>query len=97
MDFEAHVWRYPGPGGWHFVTLPPELADELRERTAGSRTGFGSIRVRATAGGVSWDTSVFPDATSGSYLLPVKKSVRDSAGLGDGSAVRVRLELSGEG
>lgn len=96
MDFEAPIWRYPGPGGWHFVTLPPELADELRERTAGTRTGFGAIRVRATAGGVSWDTSVFPDADSGSYLLPVKKSVRAAAGLGDGSVVRIGLALPGE-
>ena len=93
MEFEASLWRYPGPGGWHFITLPPELSDELRDRTAGTRTGFGSIRVRATAEGVSWDTSVFPDAESGSYLLPVKKSVRAAAGLEEGAVVRIGLLL----
>ena len=96
MDFEAPLWRYPGPAGWHFITLPPELSDELRARTAGSRTGFGSIRVRATTGGVSWDTSVFPDAASGSYLLPVKKAVRAAAGLDEGAMVRIGLVLPGE-
>jgi hypothetical protein len=32
--FEARgeVWLYPGDAGWHFVTLPPDLADETRAR-----------------------------------------------------------------
>ena len=35
---------------WHFVTLPPELADDVREVGAGARAGFGSVRVTATIG-----------------------------------------------
>jgi hypothetical protein len=31
--------------------------------------------------GHAWQTSVFPDSRSASYLLPVKKAVRDKARL----------------
>jgi hypothetical protein len=51
------------------------------------------VKVTAQAGGQSWQTSIFPDAQSGSYLLPVKKSVRDAAHLGAGDEVEVRLTV----
>jgi hypothetical protein len=61
--------------------------------TADSRRGFGSVRVRVTVGATTWNTSIFPDTKSESYVLPVKKAVRSSEGLGDGSSVDVRLTL----
>jgi Domain of unknown function (DUF1905) len=90
--FTAVLWVHDGPGGWHFLTLPPEVADEVRE--LGARAGFGSVRVAVTVGGSSWETSVFPDARSGSYLLPVKKPVRAAEALRAGDRVRVELAVS---
>ncbi|MGY1834008.1 DUF1905 domain-containing protein [Blastococcus sp. SYSU DS0510] len=92
--FTAALWVHDGPAGWHFLTLPPAVADEVRELGAGARAGFGSVRVAVTVGGTSWETSVFPDARSGSYLLPVKKPVRDAEGLRAGDRVRVALAVS---
>jgi hypothetical protein len=34
---------------------------------------------------------VFPDSKTASYLLPMKRVVRDAAGLIDGDSVHVRL------
>jgi hypothetical protein len=42
----GELWRHAGAGAWHFVTLPPELADEVRARSVAKP--FGSVRVRAT-------------------------------------------------
>jgi hypothetical protein len=53
------------------------------------------VRVEAALGGSRWRTSLFPDRTSGSYLLPVKKAVRDREGIDDGDTVTVRLETTG--
>ena len=67
VTFTAELWRWTArkesadSGAWCFVTLPVDLADELRER-AGEPRGFGSVRVRARVGSTTWDTSVFPDA-----------------------------------
>jgi hypothetical protein len=67
FEFTAPLWRYPGAGGWHFVSLPPGIADEIADMTAGSRAGFGSVRVAVTVGTTSWRTSLFPDGKTGTY------------------------------
>jgi hypothetical protein len=90
-EFHAEVWLNPGEAGWHFVTLPADVADDIKERTAASSRAFGAVKVTADIGGHSWQTSLFPDTKRGTYLLPVKKTVRDKAGIGAGDTVEVRL------
>ena len=91
--FEAEVWLYEGAGGWHFVTVPAGVSDDIESRAAGRRRGFGSVRVEATIGDTTWATSVFPDAKRRAYVLPVKKDVRSQEGIADGDRVQVRLAL----
>jgi hypothetical protein len=90
----APLWLWTGgQGSWHFLTVPEGQAIEIRAHSFGnSRRGFGSVRVEATIGGVSWRTSVFPQK-SGGYILPVKADVRRRAGLSAGDEVIVELEL----
>ena len=95
--FTATLWRHPGESGWHFLTLPGELAAEISEDTAAFRRGFGSIKVEATVSGHNWSTSLFPDSRSGTYLLPVKKTIRSAAGLETGDQVAVHLEVPESG
>ena len=89
--FEAELWLWDGDAAWHFVTLPPDVSDDVQE-TAGERRGFGSVRVRVSVGSTTWTTSVFPDSKRGAYLLPVKKDVRRREGLEVGDTLEVRLE-----
>ena len=91
--FEAALWRWEGDAGWHFLTLPDDVSDDIRARSAGPRRGFGAVRVRVTVGTTSWSTSVFPDAKQGAYILPVKKQVRAAEGLVEGDPVDVGLEV----
>lgn len=90
MEFEAPLWEYDGPGAWHFLTVPPDVSEDLR-MSPGPPKGFGSIRVEVTVGGSTWRTSVFPDKDSGGYVLPIKKAVRDAEDLEDGEPLHVRL------
>jgi len=98
FTFTAPLWRWTArdessdTGAWCFVTLPPEVAEEVRDRS-GEPRGFGSVRVHVEAAGQAWDTSVFPDAGSGSFALPVKKAVRVAAGVGEGDDLTVTLSL----
>lgn len=94
FEFTADLWRWHGEAAWCFVTLPHDVADELDELAGGGRAGFGSVRVEVTVGATTWSTSLFPDRARASYLLPVKRAVRDAERLHDGSAVRVALELT---
>jgi len=90
--FTAELLLFPGEAGWHFLTLPPDVADDIAEQDASGKA-FGSVKVTAEVAGHSWQTSLFPDAKTGSYLLPVKKAVRDKAGISAGDRVEAKLEL----
>jgi hypothetical protein len=92
-SFSAELWHFPGEAGWHFITLPRDVSEEIREETAAFRKGFGSVKVTAEVRGQAWQTSIFPDSKSGSYLLPVKKAIRSAARLSAGDKVDVRLAI----
>lgn len=91
--FTAELWPWEGEAAWWFFTVPGDVGDDLRARTAAQRRGFGSVRVRVTVGGTTWSTSVFPDSKRDAYLLPVKKDVRVREGLEEGDEVAVALQL----
>ena len=88
------LWLWSeGQGSWHFLTIPAALAGEIRVHGLATRGGFGSVRVEARIGDVSWRTSVFPVKRTGEYLLPIKADVRRRAGVAAGDEVEVALQL----
>lgn len=97
--FEATgpVWIWnpapPAKGSWHFVTIDPQTATEIRYEALGRTGGFGSVKVMVTLGRTCWQTSLFPHRASGGLLLPLKADVRRAEGLEDGDVVMVRLEV----
>ena len=93
FSFAATVWRHSGQGGWHFVTLPEDVAEAIRFFRPAK--GFTPIAVAAEIGGTRWKTSVFPDSKSRSYLLALKADVRKAEKIGHGDTVSVRLSLIG--
>ena len=90
FDAELWIWDANTTASWYFVTLPVELAEDLR-MVAGPPRGFGSIRVEAVIGSSVWRTSVFPSSDTGSFVLPVKKPVRVKEGLDEGDLVEVSV------
>ncbi len=95
LSFVARVWLYPGTSAaWRFVSLPVEEAARVRALQEGvSRRGWGAVKVRATIGATSWETSIFPDKKTGSYLLPLKASVRRKEGIFEKDRVGIVLEV----
>lgn len=90
LRFEGVLWEYEGEAPWVFVTMPVEDATMIRE-TVPPKSGFGSIRVEVTLGETTWKTSIFPDRDSGSYVLPVKRMVREAEGVEPGDSVKVEF------
>ena len=81
-EFDAALFRVPGPGGWVFAVVPAEHAP-------GTTLAWGRTPVTATVDGHEWKTSVWREK-SGRVLLAVPKKVRGSKD--DGDVVHVRLE-----
>ena len=95
FEFDAPIWRWQGAAtAWWFVSLPADIADDIAD-LAPRGPGFGSVRVRATIRSTTWSTSLFPSTQEATYVLPVKKAVRERESLGEGDIAHVCLELAG--
>ncbi|MEP1932083.1 MAG: DUF1905 domain-containing protein [Roseibium sp.] len=94
ITFSAKAWKSKGQGAWTFVTMPTDIADQIRFLMSGQKAkGWGMIKVKARIGSSDWDTTIWPDKTSDSYLLPLKAAVRKSEKISEGDSVTVDLRL----
>lgn len=94
FTFSAEVWVWPGDTPWHFISLPQEVADEIEVLAQGKERGFGSVPVDVSSGDTHWRTSLFPSKQAQTYLLPVKKQVRQQLGCAEGSRIKVTLRIA---
>lgn len=89
--FTAPLWQHSAPGGWHFVSLPSDLSQEIRFQVTHLEEGWGRLKVTATVDGQTWNTSIWYDKKLGTYLLPIKSNIRKalSIKLNDGLSVMI--------
>ncbi len=90
-DFKGEVWRWTGDMGWHFVTLPSKLSEEIKK--FGKRYGAGFIKVDVSVGESKWTTALFPHKDSGGYLLSIKQNIRKKEGVWEGDIIKVSITL----
>jgi len=74
--FTARMWLYQGRAAWHFISLPAPIAEEIRFFAPRKGPGWGAVRVTVAIGGSTWQTSIFPDKESGTFVLPIKADIR---------------------
>jgi hypothetical protein len=95
VEFVAEVWQWDArkSDSWYFVSLPPDLADDIDAEHGHQAKGFGSLRVEVRIGTTTWQTSIFPDTKQATYVLPLKKQVRTQERLANGQRTEVTLEV----
>lgn len=95
ISISAPIWLWSaGKSSWHFLTIDGDSAlAEIRLLTLGERRGFGAVKVAAQIGATRWKTSIFPSASSGSYILPIKAEVRRREAVSEGDLGDVEIEL----
>ncbi len=77
---------------WHFVNVSVKASAEIKKRFGKARRGFGSLKVKVTLGGTTWNTSIFP-SKEGYYVLPLKAAVRKREGVVAEQTVSLIIEL----
>lgn len=90
-DFSAELWQHPSEGGWHFISLPLSLAQEIRENLAWQEEGWGRMKVTARIGSLQWETAIWYDRKHQTYLLPIKAEVRKKAKVKGGETLSIQL------
>ena len=92
-ELSSKVWLYPGMSGWHFVSVNKKVSREIKELFGQSGRGFGSIPVKVTTGTTAWDTSIFPDKKTATYILPLKVAVRKKENITAGKQLSFSIEI----
>ena len=75
------------------VVLGGDVVGEIHYAAMGRTGGFGSVKVRATIGDTTWETSLFPYKEVAGFALPVKAAVRKAEGLAVGDEVALTLRI----
>lgn len=91
FTFTASVWEWRGPAPYHFVSVPVEIAQEIKELASAVTYGWGMIPVAGKIGNTSFTTSLW--AKNGTYVVPLKDSVRKAEGISLDDTVSVELTL----
>lgn len=90
---KAKVWLYAGKSAWHFATLPKRVTNQIKSLFGGLERGWGSFPVSVTIGKTTWQTSIFPDSKTATFLLPLKAEVRKKESLVEGKTITIKIEL----
>lgn len=93
FKLKSKVWVYPGMSAWRFLTVPKTEAIKIKRTFGDLARGFGSLPVIVEIGNSKWETSIFPDKKSSSYLLPLKAIIRKKENISDGDNVTFNLEI----
>ena len=87
MEFIGELIEWRGPAPYHFIRVPPDVADELHSLAPMLSYGWGVIPVTVRIG----STSLFPK--DGGYLVPIKDRIRFGEGLVLADVVSVELAI----
>ena len=61
------------------------MSKEIREHYGELEEGWGRFKVVAEVEGIEWQTAIWFDTKSNTYVLPVKKKIRESMSTCNGS------------
>lgn len=89
----SKVWVYPGMAAWRFIGIPKTQGVQIKKKFGTHAKGWGSLPVTVTVGKTTWNTSIFPDKQSGSYLLPLKAKIRKAESIEDDSTISYILQI----
>jgi hypothetical protein len=91
FTFSGTVWEWRGPAPYHFVSVPMEVAKEIKELATALTYGWGMIPVTGKIGTTTFSTSLW--AKNGTYAVPLKDAVRKAESISLGDMVSVELAL----
>ncbi len=81
-------------GAWRFARVPEDVSAKIKEMQKGKlRRGWGAVYAKVKIGKSEWQTSIFPDRHSATYILPLKKQIRYQENLYDGTDIKVSIEI----
>ena len=91
VEFDGEVVEWRGPAPYHFVSVPEDLRDDVREAGELVSYGWGMVPVTLRIGATEWTTSLWPK--DGGYVVPLKDEVRQAESIELGDLVTLTMEI----
>jgi hypothetical protein len=91
FTFSGEIWYWRGPAPFHFVTVPEEPAQAIKDVSSQVSYGWGVIPVTITVGSTTRTTSLFPKY--GGYIVPLRDALRAAEGLEIGDVADIRMTV----
>lgn len=91
FSFSGTVWEWRGPAPYHFVSVPEDIAREIKDLASAVTYGWGMIPVVGKIGTTEFTTSLW--AKNGTYAVPIKDAVRKAEGISLQDTIEVELSL----
>ncbi len=85
------MWKHESPGGWHFVSLPKNISNEIRENLGWQEEGWGRMKARVQIDEQKWDTAIWFDTKRETYILPIKAHIRNKINLNTDTNINIYL------
>jgi hypothetical protein len=94
LEFAGEVWEWRGPAPYHFVSVPEQLCEDVRDAAEVVSYGWGMVPVTVRVGVTTWTTSLWPK--DGGYVVPLKDRVRraEEIELGDVVTLEMFIDMS---
>ena len=89
LQFRGEVWFWRGPAPFHFVTVPPDQAQQIADLAPVLTYGWGMIPATVRVGRTAITTSLWPK--DGGYIVPLKTALRTAEDVEVGRQVEVLL------
>lgn len=92
VEFEGPVVEWRGPAPFYFLRIPEEESADIKFAAKGIEY-WGQVPVTVRISDTEFTTALFPK--DGCYLIPLKASVRTSAGIDVDEVLTVGLSVRG--
>lgn len=91
FEFTGDLFEWRGPAPFYFVSVPDDIAAEIKILAPMVTYGWGVIPATVTIGATTITTSLFPK--DGGYLVPLKDAIRKPENITLGDAVTMSMTL----
>lgn len=90
---EVWLWGYDDNAPWHFVSIPQKETMQIKKDFGALSRGWRSLPVSVTIGKSIWQTSIFLDSRTDSYLVPLKAAIRKKEDVYKGDNIKFSIKI----
>lgn len=75
FDFTGTAWKLLAIKGWYYISVPLDISEQIRAARGSKEDKWGRLNTYAEISGNGWQTELWYDTQSNTYLLPLSGGI----------------------